>query len=100
MKKVLEEIQEVTPDNLVSLRYNGSGDSGYMESSFENGVLVPAEVEDFCYRLLENQHGGWEINEGSQGEFIFNIDNNSVSLEHQYNTEETLNYTLFSESFE
>ena len=99
LKKVLEEIQEVTPDSSVTLKYNGSGDSGYIESSFENGVLVPAAVEDYCYRILENNHGGWEINEGSQGEFIFNIDNNSVTLEHQYNTEETSNYQMFSESF-
>jgi hypothetical protein len=30
-------------------------------------------VEQICYDLLEANHGGWEINEGSYGEFVFNF---------------------------
>jgi len=30
-------------------------------------------VEQICYDLLEANHGGWEINEGSFGEFVFNF---------------------------
>ena len=53
------------PDNgILILRYNGSGDSGYIENTFEEtGDSVPAAIEDWCYRQLENNFGGWEINE-------------------------------------
>ena len=95
----LNDIREISDDNFLTLRYNGSGDSGYIESSFEEGPEVPASVEDFCYRFLENTHGGWEINEGSQGQFVFNMKEGTVTLEHQYNTEETNDFTLFNESF-
>jgi hypothetical protein len=44
-------------------------------------------------------HGGWEINEGSQGTFYFDLEKREVTLEHQYNTEENSNFTLFEESF-
>lgn len=30
-------------------------------------------VEQICYDLLAANHGGWEINEGSYGEFVFNF---------------------------
>ena len=100
VKEVLSEIDELDDTlPLMELRYNGSGDSGYIEGNFENGEEVPASVEDYCYRVLENMHGGWEINEGSQGTFLFDLEKREVTLEHQYNTEETDAYTLFEESF-
>lgn len=30
-------------------------------------------VEQICYDLLSANHGGWEINEGSFGEFVFSF---------------------------
>jgi hypothetical protein len=85
--------------DIMELRYNGGGDSGYIEGTFENGEEVPAEVEDFCYRILEDNYGGWEINEGSQGSFFFDLNEKTINLEHEYNTEESKTYTLYEESF-
>lgn len=99
LSKVLEEIGEVTDDKTVELRYNGGGDSGYIESSFENGESVPAAVEDWCYRQLENHYGGWEINEGSDGNFVFEMEEKMCFLYHSYNTEETASQNLFREKF-
>jgi len=95
--KEIDELDDTLP--LMELRYNGGGDSGYIEGIFENGISVPAGVEDYCYRVLEHMHGGWEINEGSQGTFYFDLEKREVTLEHQYNTEENSNFTLFEESF-
>ena len=81
------------------LRYNGSGDSGYVDSTFENGGSVPSSVEDWCYGQLESQHGGWEINEGSQGFFTFNMNDRSINLEHEYNTQESSMDTIWEEKF-
>jgi hypothetical protein len=85
----MDEIKEsnARPDSngLLQLDYNGSGDSGYIESSFVDGGRVPANIENWCYEVLENNYGGWEINEGSQGYFLFDTKNNTIELELTYN---------------
>lgn len=81
------------------LRYNGSGDSGYIEDNFESGESVPDEVQQWCYDKLESNFGGWEINEGSFGEFIFNLGDGVVNLAHTSNYEENESNTIYTESF-
>ena len=96
---VFEDLE--VPDNgILTLSYNGSGDSGFVESSFdENGDSVPSTIEDWCYNQLESHFGGWEINEGSDGEFIFNFNDMTIELSHTYNTEENEQDTIYEESF-
>jgi hypothetical protein len=90
---------EIPEDNYLVLKYNGGGDSGYIESDFENGESVPTEVEEWCYQQLEINFGGWEINEGSQGEFQFDFNEKTVILSHTYNIEESKSNTLWEEEF-
>ena len=90
---------EIPEDNYLNLKYNGGGDSGYLESNFENGEPVPTEVEEWCYQQLEDNFGGWEINEGSQGEFQFYFDEKNVILSHTFNIEESRTNTLWEEEF-
>ena len=90
VQRLLHEIMEsgTRPDSngVLQLDYNGSGDSGFIESSFSGGGgQVPANIEDWCYQVLENNYGGWEINEGSQGYFVFDTKNNTIELELTYN---------------
>jgi hypothetical protein len=89
----------IPEDNYLVLKYNGGGDSGYIESDFENGESVPTEVEEWCYQQLEINFGGWEINEGSQGEFQFDFNEKTVILSHTYNIEESKTNTLWEEEF-
>jgi len=99
MEEDLQDV-EVPSDGILTLSYNGGGDSGYIESTFdETSDAVPASIENWCYSQLEKHFGGWEINEGSDGRFIFNFNNSTVELEHTYNTEEHDSYTLFEENF-
>lgn len=96
----LESDPSITPyKGQVQLRYNGSGDSGYIEDYFESGGSVPESVSDWCYEQLESLHGGWEINEGSQGYFIFDLNNKTVELNHTMNVEESESKTLYEEKF-
>ena len=91
---------EIPNSGILTLRYNGGGDSGYIESQFdETNDVVPAGLEDWCYRQLEKHFGGWEVNEGSDGRFVFNFNNSTVSLFNTYNNEETVTNTLFKENF-
>ena len=99
MENELSEI-EVPSGGILTIPYNGGGDSGYLESSFEpTGDAVPAEIEDWCYNELENAFGGWEINEGSDGFFTFDFNDSVVHLTHTYNTEENQTDTIYEESF-
>jgi len=91
---------EIPNDGILTVTYNGSGDSGYLEGSFEeNGSQVPAGIEDWCYRELSSNFGGWEINEGSDGNFIFDFNNKVVTLNHTENIEENASDTYFEQSF-
>ena len=100
MDNELKEV-EVPSDGKLRLDYDGGGDSGYIHNEFQpTGDAVPAGIEDWCYQQLELRFGGWEINEGSDGSFIFDFKNSVVTLNHTYNTEEHESDTLYEESFD
>jgi hypothetical protein len=98
---LLSDIRESADeeDDEFELKYNGSGDSGYIESQFENMSEVPSSVEDWVYSQLESLHGGWEINEGSDGSFEFDLKNGTITLRHSYNEEQQESLDLFSIDF-
>jgi hypothetical protein len=97
---VLDEMRVTPNDGILTVKYNGSGDSGYIESNFEeNGDALPASIEDWCYSELEDNFGGWEINEGSDGEFVFDFNNMTITLNHTYNIDETTSDTIYKEDF-
>ena len=95
---VLEDDPDIQ-DRILTIDYSGGGDSGYLEDSFNSGDSVPAVVSDFCYNMLENRFGGWEINEGSQGNFEIDLDKKEITLNHTYNLDETGRDTLLEEKF-
>lgn len=84
----------------LTVTFAGSGDSGYLEDSFNEVKLsVPAGIEDWCYTTLENSVGGWEINEGSSGNFVFNLEDKTVTLNYYENVEVGRTNTLYEEKF-
>ena len=97
-KGVFDDVS-IPEDGYLVLKYNGGGDSGYIESDFENGEPSPGAVEEWCYQQLEENFGGWEINEGSQGEFQFDFNEKTVILSHTYNIIEDRSNTLWEEKF-
>ena len=97
-KGVFDDVS-IPEDGYLVLKYNGGGDSGYIESDFENGEPAPGAVEEWCYQQLEENFGGWEINEGSQGEFQFDFNEKTVILQHTYNTMVDESNTLWEEEF-
>ena len=44
-------------------------------------VAIPEAIENLCYGYLELKHGGWEINEGSFGEFTLTVAERSIELD-------------------
>ena len=91
---------EVPEEGILTARYDGGGDSGYLESNFEEtGEPIPAEIEDWCYRELSSNYDGWENNEGGDGVFIFNFNNSTIAHEHTDNIDENDTNTLYEENF-
>ena len=77
----VRELLKKSKRNSFYVEYNGSGDSGWVELPPD----YPSELEDISYYLLE-RYGGWEINEGSQGNIEFTKD--YITINHEWNTEE------------
>jgi len=87
VRKFLDE-KKITS---ATVSYEGGGDSGYVSSTYESDKGkgdVPAGIENICYSLLE-EYGGWEINEGSQGNIVFTKD--EIEVNHEWNTQEDYN---------
>ena len=87
----------------VELKYDGSGDSGWIDdnvdSEKESKVSTP-QLENIAYEALEMFHAGWEINEGSSGSMTFNFENQTFIIDHYTNIEEEVEDFYKSFSFE
>lgn len=97
--EILGDSPEFSDEKILTLYYNGSGDSGYIDDFFSESSSVPSDVEDWVYRKLESCCGGWEINEGSQGKFVFDLINKTVTHSHTYNIEESESITICEVKF-
>jgi hypothetical protein len=66
-------------------------------SPWQAGKMIERKVvniiADIFYQLLEQAHPGWEINDGSQGMFTWDIATNKIALEHGENYTSTENYS-------
>jgi hypothetical protein len=51
---------------------------------------IPEAVEELCYGYLEQEHGGWENNDGAFGEFSFDVEERSIALEFHARYTDTL----------
>lgn len=69
----------------IKVDFSGGGDDGYIEdrgyvSGGNSDIQIPAAYEDFMYRMLSTQYGGWENNEGGQGTFTILINSQIIEL--------------------
>jgi hypothetical protein len=47
---------------------------------WEDDVTLQSLIEGVCYDILEENFGGWEINDGSYGTFTFDVKKRKASL--------------------
>jgi hypothetical protein len=91
---------EIPEDGILTAHYSGGGDDGSMDDNFDEiNQQVPESMKDFCYTVLSGNFGGWENNEGGEGYFIFNFNDNTITLYHTENIEENDSNTLFEVEF-
>lgn len=108
LKTSLFDLLEAQGIVLVTVTFDGCGDSGQIEDILafdEHGeVAVPEDklasakvdsqavtgtddgepvkdvIETLAYDLLQSEHGGWENNEGAYGEFRFDVADRTITL--------------------
>jgi hypothetical protein len=86
----------------VTVGFDGYGDSGQIESieAFDaerNPAVMPDNrpvrfqgvettlreaIETMAFAYLEETHGGWEIDEGAFGTFVFVVPDRTITLKH------------------
>jgi hypothetical protein len=95
----LNELKKERKIETFEVSFNGSGDSGYIDSASDsNGKIfgLPADLEDYLYNLIGEYVGsGWEINEGSQGTFYFNLNTKNIEFKYGLNIEDFDNEDLY-----
>lgn len=95
-KDIINEYLDSYNTDTIKIEYNGSGDSGGLESAYNEDtnqmIDYSADIEDICYEILSGNFSGWEINEGSSGEILIKRD--GIYVEHLWNTEETITSDL------
>src|SRR3546814_10348892 len=55
--------------------WDGSG-------SEESTPLLTDAIESLAHDLLTDTHAGWENNDGAYGEFVFDVENRTITLDH------------------
>lgn len=87
----------------IKVYYNGGGDSGQIEEFVDNTGKTYSDsenpllrYEDFFYEQLP---GGWEINEGSQGNYVIDFSNKEITLQHTNNYEDSEVEVIVSDTF-
>lgn len=108
-RKALFDCLDAAGIETAVVTFDGCGDSGQIEDmavtpETDNTVLencmpyisvdwqcatsktddcsVKDVIENVCYDLLSEAHGGWENNDGAYGEFTFDVAGRSIALEY------------------
>lgn len=50
-------------------------------------------IETLAYAFLESTHGGWENNEGAYGEFVFDVEAGTITLDYNERIETSEHYS-------
>lgn len=100
---LLDELRLINPETTrYFLGFDGGGDSGSLDNEIisdgptNESHNVPERIKDWCYGNLP---GGWEIDNGSTGNFTFDLTENSIQLELTYSASESELQTIYDESF-
>jgi hypothetical protein len=90
----------------VTVSFDGAGDSGQIDDvhcegseadilqihitirsndwgcePIDESTTLYSGIESLCYGYLEQEHGGWEINDGAFGDFTLDVANRTIHLE-------------------
>ncbi|WEX12374.1 DUF6878 family protein [Chelativorans sp. AA-79] len=78
------------PDLSVTLTLAQSGST----KPVSKAMSLAEAIESMAYDFLERTHAGWEINDGADGEFVFDVASRTVTLDYneRYSASNNFNY--------
>ena len=94
-------IEEVFCDNqdflkaqatTVSVRSSWTREGPTFQADISHNSTIQDLTEDLAYNILEQHHGGWEINAGSFGEFKILREEEAIKLEYNERIEDVETY--------
>jgi len=88
-KEGFQEMNDNCDSNSEIIDFYGGGDDGYVESRTLENNDVDGRIEDLCYEMLNKTQSGWEIDEGSSGNFELNYLKKFIKLNFGLNIERT-----------
>ena len=74
---------EVTFKAMVAEYVEGDEGRRYIESIKDITKPLEEAVDAVANTLLDWTHSGWEINDGSQGTFVFSLSDREIVLKHE-----------------
>jgi hypothetical protein len=92
LKSIMDKLKEKGVYPYAEVSFNGGGDEGYIDSTMvidshnkpSQRVEDFAGLDDFLYNMLGN-FGGWEIDEGSFGNFLIDTRAGTITLRFTWN---------------
>ena len=75
-QEFIDDIKNKYGDEIM-VEYDGGGDSGYIQDND-----IPEVLENITYEILDVYYSGWEINEGSTGNIVYDFKNEMVTINH------------------
>jgi len=79
-------------------RYDGYNDEGWCKTpGFDPPNVDPAlaqQVQQFFYNVLEEHYAGWECNDGACGVFEWDIQRDTLDLQHDVRSAERIEQRL------
>lgn len=93
------------PENVTQIKvyYYGGGDSGQIDEFVDNTGKTYSDSENPIYRyedfFYQQLPGGWEINEGSRGNYVVDFSEKTITLEHTNNYEDSEVEFIVSDKF-
>jgi hypothetical protein len=106
LESIFMSLRDLNPNaDSFMLSFEGGGDSGSLADQIYakkdgndiGSYNIPDSIESWCYDALP---GGWEIDEGSWGDFTFDCENQNINLETKYNRYEEMSEDIIEESFQ
>ena len=117
-KKAVFDALEAAGISQILVTFHGEGDSGQIEDvaaepagpipktpitlhhtqwglddMTQSETTLDEAVESLCYDYLEQEHGGWENNDGAYGEFTFDVAERTMSLDFNARFTDSTNFS-------
>lgn len=83
-KKVLESANALLDESVSGSKISGGErwhPNGITEILWKSDPTLREMIDSLCYDSLAKKHGGWEINDGSEGTFYFDVEERKLTLD-------------------